>query len=137
MSERSDNLQSQSQPSEKEKCEQEKQNLLNLIREWVKNDNEIRELKKQEMIRKNNNKEITQKMFAVMRANSIECFDINDSQIIYKKTNVKKPITQKHLFQLVNEFFKDDVEKASELNNFLTDKRVEVVSEKIVRKFFK
>ena len=112
----------------------DKQNLIAIIREWVKNDNEIRELKKQENIRKNNNKIITTKLLEIMRNNKLDCFDINDGQIIYKKTNVKKPFTKKVISQLLNEYYKDDVEKANEVNTFLMDNRQEAVKEKIVRK---
>jgi len=112
----------------------DKQNLIAIIREWVKNDNEIRELKKQENIRKTNNKIITTKLLEIMRNNNLDCFDINDGQIIYKKTNVKKPFTKKVICQLLNEYYKDDVEKANEVNTFLMDNRQEAVKEKIVRK---
>ena len=112
----------------------DKQNLIAIIREWVKNDNEIRELKKQENIRKTNNKIITTKLLEIMRNNNLDCFDINDGQIIYKKTNIKKPFTKKVISQLLNEYYKDDVEKAIEVNTFLMDNREEAVKEKIVRK---
>jgi hypothetical protein len=112
----------------------EKNALVAIIREWVKNDNEIRELKKQENIRKNENKSITAKLLTIMRNNNLDCFDINDGQILYKKTNVKKPFTKKVLFQLLNEYYKDDVEKANDVSTFLLENQTEVVRERIVRK---
>jgi hypothetical protein len=112
----------------------DKQVLMSIIREWVKNDNDIRELKREENIRKNNNKHLTAKLMTIMRTHNLECFDINDGHILYKKTNVKKPFTKKVLFQLLNEYYKNDVEKANEVNDFLLDNREEVVRERIVRK---
>jgi hypothetical protein len=64
----------------------------------------------------------------------LDCFDINDGQILYKKTNVKKPFTKKVLFQLLNEYYKDDVEKANDVSTFLLENQTEVVRERIVRK---
>jgi hypothetical protein len=112
----------------------EKNELTTIVRQWVKNDNEIRELKKQETIRKNNNKLITAKLMAIMKTNELDCFDINNGQIMYKKTNVKKPFTKKVLFQLLNEYYKNDVEKANDVNTFLLDNQEEVVKERIIRK---
>jgi hypothetical protein len=114
--------------------EKEKNNLMKLIKEWVKNDNEIRELKKQENLRKTENKSITDKLLLIMRNNNIDCFDINDSQILYKKTNVKKAFSKKTISFLLNQYFKDDVEKANDVHNYLMENQQEVVKEKIVRK---
>ena len=68
--------------------------LISIIRDWVKNDNEIRELKKQENIRKASNKILNNKLIEIMRSNQLDCFDINDGCILYKKTNVKKTETE-------------------------------------------
>ena len=113
-----------------------KQALVAIIREWVKNDNEIRELKKQETIRKNANKALTTNLIEIMRSNELDCFDINDGCILYKKTNVKKPLSKKTLYQLLNEYYKDDQGKAAEVSEFLMEKREQVVKEKIVRKLW-
>ena len=113
-----------------------KQALVAIIREWVKNDNEIRELKKQETIRKNANKALTANLIEIMRSNELDCFDINDGCILYKKTNVKKPLSKKTLYQLLNEYYKDDLGKATEVSEFLMEKREQVVKEKIVRKLW-
>jgi hypothetical protein len=115
----------------------EKQNLIKLIKEWVKNDNDIRKLKEEETKRKNANKEITNKLMLLMKNNNIDCFDINDGQIMYKKKNTKKPFTVKILSKLINDYYKNDVETANNVNNFLLENREEVVSEKIVRKIHK
>lgn len=112
-----------------------KQQLITIIRSWVKNDNEIRELKKQENIRKTTNKELTAKLIEIMRSNQLDCFDINDGSILYKKTNVKKPLSKKTLLQLLNDFYKEDTEKANEVGTFLMENREEVVKERIHRNF--
>jgi len=111
-----------------------KEILVSIIRDWVKNDNEIRKLKEQQIIRKNANKALTTRLIEIMRSNSLDCFDINDGCILYKKTNVKKPLSKKSLFQLLNQFYKDDVEKAGQISSFLMENREEVVKERIVRK---
>ena len=114
----------------------DKQTLITIIRDWVKNDNEIRELKKQENIRKIANKTLTTKLIEIMRSNQLDCFDINDGCILYKKTNTKKPLSKKVMIQLLNDFYKDDTEKAKQVGEFLIENREEVVKERIVRKLW-
>jgi len=73
----------------------------------------------------------------VMKKNENECFDINDGQIIYSKKNVKKPITQKILLNILSSYYDGDILKASELNNFIMENREETVKESIIRKIDK
>jgi hypothetical protein len=94
----------------------------------------LRELKIQENIRKKANVVLTEKLMTIMRTNSLDCFDINDGKIMYKKTNTKKAFSKKNILQLLNEFYKNDVEKANEVSSFLLENREEVMKEKIVRK---
>ena len=73
----------------------------------------------------------------VMVRNEIDCFDIKDGQIMYSKKNIKKPITQKNLLGILANYCKGDMERASEINNFILENREEVVKEEIVRKIRK
>jgi hypothetical protein len=114
----------------------DKETLISIIRDWVKNDNEIRELKKQENIRKIANKTLTTKLIEIMRSNNLDCFDINNGCILYKKTNVKKPLSKKTMIQLLNDFYKNDTDKANEVGAYLIENREEVVKERIVRKLW-
>jgi hypothetical protein len=111
-----------------------KEQLVKTIKEWVKLDNEIRTLKKEEQQRKQNKKNISENLINIMREHEIDCFDIKDGQICYIKKNVKKPITKKILMDLLSKYYNGDLLKASELNEFILDNREEVVKETIVRK---
>jgi hypothetical protein len=113
-----------------------KEELIKAIREWVRIDNEIRTLQKEQAMRKTEKKKISNDLINVMKQNEIDCFDINDGQLIYSKKNVKKPITKKNLIGILSQFFKDDIEKATILNEFILDNREETVKETIVRKIF-
>lgn len=114
-----------------------KEQLVSTIKKWVKIDNEIRALQKEQTQRKNEKKKISNELIEVMRKNEIDCFDLNDGQICYHKKSVKKPLTQKILLSLLSDFYKGDILKASALNNFLLENREEVVHETIVRKIDK
>jgi hypothetical protein len=69
-----------------------------------------------------------------MRENEIDCFDINDGQIIYSKKNVKKAITKKILLDILSKYYKGNLDKAEELQSFILENREEVVRETIIRK---
>jgi hypothetical protein len=111
-----------------------KEQLVFAIKEWVKLDNEIKKLKKEENIRKIEKKELSLKLIEIMKSNEIDCFDIKDGKICYEKKNVKKPITKKMLFSILSKYYMGDQDKATELNNFIIENREEEVKECITRK---
>ena len=110
-----------------------KESLVNAIKIWVKKDNEIRQLKKEERIRKKEQKEISETLMAIMKENEIDEFDLKDGKLVYTKKNIKKPITKKGLLDILKRYYNDDKEKADELNNFIMDNREEKVVETITR----
>jgi hypothetical protein len=114
-----------------------KEELISTIKRWVKIDNEIRVLNKELLSRKNEKKKISSELMEVMRQNEIDNFELKDGEIQYMKKNVKKPITQKTLLNILSNYFKGDVLKASEMNTFIIENREEVVKESIVRKINK
>ena len=114
-----------------------KDQLIKTIKDWVRIDNELRALQKEQIARKNEKKNISKELMEVMRKNEIDCFDIKDGQIMYSKKNVKKPITKKNLITILANFYKGDVEKASAMNDFIMENREEIVKESIVRKIMK
>lgn len=114
-----------------------KEQLIKCIKDWVKIDNEIRQLTKEQVIRRNEKKKITTVLMDIMRKNEIDCFDIKDGQIMYHKKQVKKPINQKNLLELLSKFYEGDSLKASEVNQFILENRETVVKENIVRKIHK
>ena len=111
-----------------------KEQLIHSIKEWVKLDNEIRTLQKEQLYRKKEKEKWSEKLIAVMKQNEIDCFDLKDGNIQYMKKNVKKPITKKVLFSILSNYYKGDDEKALELNDYILNNREEVVKETIVRK---
>jgi hypothetical protein len=107
--------------------------LIKTIKEWVKIDNEIRELQKQQTIRKTEKKKTSELLITIMRENEIDCFDINDGQIVYNKKSIKKPITKKVLFDILSKYYKGDTVKAEDMQNYIMENREEVIKETIER----
>jgi hypothetical protein len=114
-----------------------KETLVNSIREWVRIDNEIRSLQKEQIKRKNDKKKISQTLIDIMKNNNIDCFDITNGQICYTKKNIKKPITKKILMNILSTYYNGDLVKASQLNNYIIENREETVKETIELKLKK
>ncbi len=114
-----------------------KEQLINTVKDWVKNDNEIKVLQKELTLRKNEKKKISKELIEVMRKNEIDCLDINDGRIVYSKKSVKKPITKKTLIGILSNFYKGDTDRVTELNTFILENREDVIKESIVRKISK
>jgi len=114
-----------------------KEQLIEVVKQWVKLDNEIAALKKEENIRKNEKKDVSVKLMEIMKNNEIDCFDIKDGQICYSKKSIKKPITKKVLIDILSKYYNGDLLKASEVNEFILENREETTKETIVRKMAK
>ena len=114
-----------------------KQQLIDSIKDWVKLDNEIRKLQSEITARKNEKKNVSTKLMQTMNANNIDCFDIKDGQLCYNKRSVKKPITKKGLFDILTKYYNGDLMQATQVNEYIIENREEIVKETLVRKMAK
>jgi len=114
-----------------------KTQLIQTVKEWVRIDNEIRHLQTEISSRKKERININKKLMETMKSNDIDCFDLNDGQICYTKKNVKKPVTNKVLFDILTKYYNGDITQASTISNFIKENRVEVTKENITRKISK
>lgn len=62
-----------------------KEILIKTIQDWVRLDNEIRKLKKEEQTRKEDQKKLSSVLMELMRTNKIDEVDINNGKLIYSK----------------------------------------------------
>jgi hypothetical protein len=114
-----------------------KDQLVKVIRDWVKVDNEIRTLQRELSDKRAHKKDISKILISTMKDNSIDCFNLNDGQLSYLNKNIKKPITKKALIQILSTYFQGNSEKATEINDYIMENREEIVKETIVRKINK
>ena len=56
---------------------------------------------------------------------------------MYTKKSVKKPITKRILLDLLQKYHDGDLQKATDINNFILTNREEKEVESIVRKLYK
>ena len=55
-----------------------KQQLIDSIKDWVRLDNDIRKLQSEISQRKNEKKNVSSRLMETMNSNNIDCFDIKD-----------------------------------------------------------
>jgi len=106
--------------------------MIETIKHWIKCDNEIRILQKELNLRKNEKKQNTAAIIEIMKMHGIDCFAIKDGNLQYKRQNIKKPLSQTYLLQLLLKYHQGDEERALELQNFLKANREDIVRENIV-----
>jgi len=114
-----------------------KEQLITNVKEWIKIDGEITKLRSEIKEKNNKKKLLTDNLVNVMKANTIDCFDINGGALIYKKSKVKKPINGKTLLAALQNYYKDDVKMAEDLAKHVLDSREEQIKETIKRKIDK
>ena len=114
-----------------------KEELVNNIREWIKIDNDLINLKKEIKNKTTQKKTITDNLVKVMKTNSIDCFDINGGALVYSQRKTKKPISGKYLLLQLEKYYKDQPDVAKDLTQHLLDNREENIKEDIKRKIKK
>lgn len=114
-----------------------KEQLVNNIKEWIKIDTEIAQLKAEIKERNNRKKNLTENLVTVMKTNKIDCFDINGGALVYKTSKVKKPINGKSLLSALQNYYKSDPTVAEEITKHVLDSREEQIKETIKRKIDK
>ena len=114
-----------------------KDQLVQNIKEWIKIDTEISQLKSEIKERNNKKKGLTEGLMTTMKNNSIDCFDINGGALVYKKSKIKKPINGKTLLSALQNYYKSDPKTAEDLTKHVLDSREEQITETIKRKIDK
>ena len=111
-----------------------KDQLVTNIKEWIKMDTEIAQLKNEIKERNLKKKNLTENLVTVMKSNQIDCFDINGGALVYKTNKVKKPINGKTLLNALQNYYKSDPQIAEDLTKHIMNSREEQVKETIKRK---
>ena len=102
-----------------------KEELVNIIKEWIENDEKVKELQTIIKEYKNKKKKLTHELLSIMKTNEIDCFDINSGKIVYCKSKTKASLNKKTLIETLEKFFK-------EKNNLNINIDVNTISEYIL-----
>jgi len=118
--------QTETEPVKESVAPQERTEIMETVRQWVKNDHDMNLLKKELTRRREIQRRLTAKLVEVMRENEMEEGDIR-----YVQETKKKTISKKGLIPILFRFYKGDTAKAAELTQYIYDNRETVVQEKI------
>ena len=111
-----------------------KETLIQIVKDWVITDNQIKALNKKLRELRQAKKEQNSQMIDVMKAHEIDNFDIKDGQIYYKKEVKREPLSQKTLLNILAKHPQLDEIQAKNLNQFIYDSRKITEKDVIVRK---
>ena len=74
-----------------------KEDLIQTVRQWVRIDNQIRQMNKMLKKLKEDKKSHNAHMIEIMKSYSIDNFELKDGQIQYKKYKSRETLTQKKI----------------------------------------
>ena len=103
-----------------------KEELVNLVRQWVGLENEMKILSKELKDRRQQKKALTESLVEVMKGHDIDCFDITDGKLMYTKNRVKAPINKKLLFESLAAYLSESgvpPEEVAKMVNYVLDSR--------------
>lgn len=111
----------------------DKVNIVSIIKEWVKVDDEIMKIQLELKKRKEHKKKISDNLLSVMKTNNLDEFDITDYKIVRNVKKTKMPINKKHILKCLETYCKNEDDKR-ELSNLILNTREEKIKEMIVKK---
>ena len=113
---------------------QDRERLIDNVKQWIDLDEELKLLRKKARQLRENKKDLTSSLVSIMKDNDIDCFDINDGQLIRTTRQVKTPLSKKHLLTSLAKFFQNDPKGVKELGGFIMNSRTSKTKEDIRRK---
>ena len=114
-----------------------KDQLIDAVKSWIQLDNELRDIAKLAKEKRERKKNISLEPMDVMKDNEIECLDINDGQICYRKTKSKKALNKDSLLSILQKYFKNDESRSKDVAQFILQNREVIDKESITRKISK
>jgi DNA-directed RNA polymerase subunit F len=111
-----------------------KNTIVEHVKQWVKIDNEMRQLREEVTNRRKMKETISNSLLDLMKNNEIDSFDIKNGRLESTTRKTKKPISKKMLQNILSKYYQGDNAKANEVNNFILENREEVSKEVLTRK---
>lgn len=130
-----DNLSSNSQEITQEQQieNQQKAELQNYVKEWLKYDDEIKTLQDAIKDRKKNKNDIGKILINFMDTNSIPHFNLSDGKLIFAKSEHTQPVNIQFLKNTLSESPMLNSEQYQNLLNFIESKRGKKITTRLKR----
>ena len=114
-----------------------KQLLVDNIQTWINIDNEMKVLRRELKDRRDKKKQLTAILVDIMKQNQLDVVEMKNEKLLYTTTKIKTPLSKKHLYDSLTNFFKDDTNTAKKLAEYIMNSRTEKINENIKRKNIK
>ena len=101
---------------------QTKEELVKHIKEWIKVEADIKDLRKSLREKNNYKKELSNELLQVMKENDIDCFDINNGKLVTSTIKVKENISKKMLLRVLSNYI-DTEEEVHKLTAYILESR--------------
>ena len=108
--------------------------LIQIIKEWIKLESEVIKLKSETKIRTEKHKQLTKALIEIMKQNDINCFEIHDGSLIYKKKKTRKSISGKFLLTQLQKYYVDSPDFAKELTQTILNNREQIFKDELLLK---
>jgi hypothetical protein len=103
---------------------QNKEAIVENIKDWIKINNKIIELQNHLKKLKEEKKKFSNNLIKIMESNEIDEFNINENKLVYKKTKTKATINKNYLMSILGNYFENNPEIDNEdLSKFILDNR--------------
>jgi len=112
----------------------DREHLIDNVKKWIDLDEELKTLRKKARQLREEKKDLTSSLVSIMKNNDIDCFDVNDGQLIRTTRQVKTPLSKKHLLTSLAQYFQNDPKVVKELGGFIMNSRSSKTKEDIRRK---
>ena len=109
----------------------EKNKLLNIIKEWILNDNQLKQLQKLTKERRENKKMLTAVLVEEMNKNNVDEYKTTDGKLIKTSHKTKKPITKGYLSTCLEKIYKSNPEEGKKILEFIDENREIKIKENI------
>jgi hypothetical protein len=111
--------------------ETEKEKLINVIKEWMINDKELKQLQLATKERREKKKLLTAVLVNEMNKTNIDEYKTQNGKLIKTSQKNKKPISKSYLTTCIDKIFKSNPEEGKKVLQFIDENREIKVKENI------
>lgn len=108
-----------------------KEELVNSIKEWIQLDNVIKLMRAEIKTKLNLQKQISNNLLEVMKKNEIDMFNTSEIQLSRVQKETKNPISKKYLEHILLEFYENNSQKATQIQEYIMNHRTTSVKESL------
>jgi hypothetical protein len=108
-----------------------KDELVSSIKEWIQLDNTIKLLRAEVKSKLTLQKSINSRLLEMMKNNEIDTLNTSEVQISRVQKETKHPISKKYLENVLLEYYDNNSNKATEVQDYIMNHRTSSIKESI------